>query len=68
MNKDFIVSNLIKQKSRLEDLIQELEGKSNLEPVDFRMYDEISRRVEKDLKALRKEGALCIERDLHPYS
>ncbi len=63
MNKDYIVAGLKKQRSRLETLIREFESKAYLEPVDFRLYDEITKQVEKDMGSLRKEGVLFRQQD-----
>jgi len=57
------VAGLKKQCSRLETLVRELESKPYLESVDFRLYDEITKRVEKEMEGLRKEGAAYRRQD-----
>jgi hypothetical protein len=66
MNKEFIIAGLRKQQELLKGLITQLDGKVDLEMRDFRLYDQITKQIEKDLGSLRKLNSGCRNRDFAP--
>jgi len=53
-SKELIISSLRQERETLSALIRELEKKNVLTRDDFEMYDEVTKRVEKDIRRLRK--------------
>lgn len=53
MHKDFMISNLVKQKDLLEKLITHFEKKQRLDRHDHILYDKTTTQIEKNLRRLR---------------
>ena len=51
---EHLIQNLKSQQMIIENLIQQLEVKADLDESDFQLYDHTTKRIENNLQQLRK--------------
>ena len=54
VEKEFMMAGLRKQRDLLNELIQHLKSKSDLDPEARVLYDHVTKEVERNLKQLKK--------------